>query len=202
MKILGNLAAFEKAKSGQMAICAYISNTIATEEERSILRPIFNSLDTDLDGLLSLEDLTEGMQEFAAIQEIAVPELTKIFEVLGTDRDSKIDFQDFVTAAIDIEKLLTSQNLKKAFTALDIRNQGSVNSHDLQKAFEKSEQFRLGGKDVKIWDDILEDMTLKEPGVMSLAEFKQIMRQMLKQDSTLLDSNLERRPIDRGSSEQ
>ena len=50
-----------------MAICAYISNTIATEEERSILRPIFNIHDTDLDGLLSLEDLTEGMQEFAAI---------------------------------------------------------------------------------------------------------------------------------------
>ena len=93
MKIHGNLAAFEKAISSQMAICAYMSNTLGTnEQERIELRPIFNSFDTDQDGLLSLADLTQGMQEFAAIQDIEVPELSRIFEVLDTDCDGKIDF--------------------------------------------------------------------------------------------------------------
>ncbi len=47
-----------------------------------------------------------------------------------------IDFSEFINLTIDHKKLLTKENLTKAFKKMDIDNDGKVGIEELKKAFE------------------------------------------------------------------
>ena len=50
------------------------------------------------------------------------------------DGNGKIDFQEFVTAAIDHQKLVTSENIKMAFNAFDTNKDGFIDINELKEA--------------------------------------------------------------------
>jgi calcium-dependent protein kinase len=54
---------------------------------------------------------------------------------MDTNRDGVIDYDEFMTAAADREKLLTSKNLKNAFNALDKNGNGKVDAEEIKAAF-------------------------------------------------------------------
>ena len=69
-------------------------------------------LDTKNEGFLTLEDLTNHMRDYDSQSD---HNAEKIFKALDSDQKGKIDFQDFLWAAMDIEKVLTPENLLWAF---------------------------------------------------------------------------------------
>jgi calcium-dependent protein kinase len=43
------------------------------------------------------------------------------------DGDGMVDYHEFMTAAVDYNKLMTSENLKMAFDLFDINGDGKIN---------------------------------------------------------------------------
>ena len=69
-------------------------------------------LDTKNEGFLTLEELTKHMRDYDSQSD---HDAEKIFKALDSDQKGKIYFQDFLWAAMDIEKVLTPENLLHAF---------------------------------------------------------------------------------------
>ena len=111
IKNFGNVAFFSITNAGTTAICSFIGTKMADDEDIKRLRPVFQMLDKNQQGFLTLDDLKLQMMDYNETQHSA----EKIFKAVDTDCKGRIDFQDFLWAASDIEKVLSPENLRIAF---------------------------------------------------------------------------------------
>ena len=57
VKVFGNLSFYAQANTGTTAICSFIGSMMAEEEDIQKIRPVFQKLDPNNDGYLTLEGL-------------------------------------------------------------------------------------------------------------------------------------------------
>ena len=60
---------------------------------------------------------------------------SELIDQLDTNGDGKIDYGEFITAAINRQKLLNEQNIKTAFEIIDIDGSGDISIQELKKTF-------------------------------------------------------------------
>ena len=80
---------------------------------------MFLKLDTSRDGKLSVEEIRDGMDSVLGIFKGNKHEYQSLMNSLDKDGNGVIDYQEFITAAIDKVALLNRQNLMAAFKLLD-----------------------------------------------------------------------------------
>ena len=59
----------------------------------------------------------------------------RIFASLDTNQDNKIDYGEFITAAINRARLLNSENLRIAFGIFDKDGNGVISKEELRAVF-------------------------------------------------------------------
>ena len=69
---------------------------------------------------------------------------------LDKNGDGTIDYQEFVTAAIDKVTALNKNNLVAAFKMIDQDGSGTITRDELQSAFDAH-----GEKDQELWEEII-----------------------------------------------
>ena len=57
-------------------------------------------------------------------------------EELDVNNDGQIDFQEFLTAAIDKERVIHKENLEAAFKVFDADGNGSISVDELKAVFD------------------------------------------------------------------
>ena len=84
-----------------------------SEDEVQGLRELFESIDTDHSGTISLEELREGLLS----RGVAVPEqlLLDIMRMADVHNNNCIDYEEFVGATIHVCKLQQEDKLLAAF---------------------------------------------------------------------------------------
>ena len=60
------------------------------------------------------------------------PDVQKLLSSIDSNRDGTIDFTEFLTAAFDKKKLLTEENLKRAFAVFDKDGSGTVSKEEIK----------------------------------------------------------------------
>ena len=100
-----------------------------------------------------------------------------MFKCIDTDKDGKIGFEEFLTAATDRQKLITRENnLKQAFDILDKNKNGKLELKEFQEAFsDKVEQ--------QTWDDLnilFKQINKKKDGCIDFNEFRDHMMELIK----------------------
>lgn len=91
-----------------------LAGLTASQEDVRALHEKFGRLDVNKDGRLSGQELLDGLSE-----EILVP-TEELVAGLDADGDGMISVKEFVAAAIDHQKLLNSETVKKLFQMLDV----------------------------------------------------------------------------------
>lgn len=99
-------------------------------------------------------------------------ECEKLMRVLQKmiDRDGKgyIDYSEFISLSIEHKKLLTRDNLTKAFSHLDVDSSGQVSIKELRKAFEAA---GTNKRSDKFWQELVGKIDKTEDSQISLEEF-------------------------------
>ena len=80
---------------------------------------MFLQWDGDQDGYISRKELKENIKNAADTFKVKEPNFLAILKAMDADRDGYIDFTEFITAALDKQKLLAAPMIKKAFRLLD-----------------------------------------------------------------------------------
>lgn len=106
-----------------------------------------------------------------------------LIKQLDTDNDGRIDYGEFVTAAINRKNLLTTINLELALKMLDLDGNGFVSVDELKQVFAGANQ--LPGAD-EMWDEIMREVDTNRDGLISHDEFLSEMLAVLQQRTSQL----------------
>ena len=87
-------------------------------------------LDTNNDGVLSVDELTKGYEKLLGDE--AAEEAEKIFKKVDIDGSGFIDYSEWIVATIDLRKLLTAEKLQDAFNLFDKDGGGSITPDEVK----------------------------------------------------------------------
>ena len=174
LRVFNNLKNFSADEKLQEAAIAFIVNQLTTKEEIEELRKIFIDLDKNNDGVLSREEIENGLIKYYGSEQ-AIEETNKIFNKVDADGNGTISYDEFIRASIDKQKLISEERLKAAYKLFDKNGDGNIEAKEIKEV--------LGGvgvKDEKIWDNIIKEVDENGDGVISYEEFKKMMYQLCK----------------------
>merc|ERR1712146_764792 len=92
------------------------------------LRQIFQALDLNDDGCLSMQEVKEGLGRVGV--EIT-SELQRVFELIDTDGSGFVEYTEFLAATIDEKRHLEEAACWAAFRVFDVDGDGKITKDEL-----------------------------------------------------------------------
>jgi calcium-dependent protein kinase len=129
--VLENLRVFSAPGELKKMVLKFLINDMNTKELQ-LLKETFNAMDYTQEGFLSLSDLAVGFKN--ANIHISQKEIKTIFKRADLDRDGKVNYSDFLAAAMDQKKFLAKDVIINAFNHFDFDASNFIDIDDLEKA--------------------------------------------------------------------
>jgi len=89
---------------------------------------------------------------------------------VDTDGSGTIDYNEFLSATIEKEKLITKSNLELAFKKFDRDGSGKISKEEIEKIF-----YQSGVKDSKTFENMIREGDKNNDNEISMEEFKALM---------------------------
>jgi len=121
---------FKRTNTLQKAFLAVWGNMMMPPEEEEKLNKIFESMDTDRNGVLTENEVREAVK-IGSLPDYFVGLLSEV----DTNGDGQIDLTEFRTAAQNSAKAFNEKNIEKAFKMFDKDGDGSISKAELNKYF-------------------------------------------------------------------
>mmetsp|Transcript_124607 Transcript_124607/g.360431 ORF Transcript_124607/g.360431 Transcript_124607/m.360431 type:complete len:544 (-) Transcript_124607:185-1816(-) len=157
---------FRRKNKLKQAALTIVANELS-EKQISGLRDSFTVLDTNMDGLLTYNEIKLGVEK--AGFEVS-DDLMKRFE---GNMDDVIDYTEFIAATLDRKRHLSDEAIRVAFGVFDSEGQGKVTTKDIAKFFADSHD--RGGHRAKAAKDVLRRYAKKGANSMDFDDFRKMM---------------------------
>ena len=169
-QIVDNLYRYSAVQKLQQASIAFIVHNLISREMTKELRKCFIQFDTNGDGRLDREELISGLKMVDTKKDLE-QEVDRVMKIIDVDGNGFIEYEEFLRASLDKEKILTPENVKIVFQLFDINKTGSISPTELKKVMGQN------ADDINedVWDDIIRDIDLNKDGVISFYEFDKML---------------------------
>lgn len=144
-----------------------IAETLS-EEEIHGLKQMFNNIDTDGSGSITLEELRTGLSRLGS--KLTETEIKQLMDAADIDNNGTIDYTEFITATMHRHRLEKEENLYKAFQYFDKDQSGFITRDELRQAMTE-----YGMGDEATIDEILDDVDTDKDGRINFEEFVAMM---------------------------
>ncbi|KAM7463955.1 hypothetical protein LguiA_032076 [Lonicera macranthoides] len=146
-------------------IAEFLSN-----EEVEDIREMFNKIDTDNDGIVSIEELKIGLQKFST--QLAESEVQLLIEAVDTNGKGSLDYGEFVAISLHLKRMANDEHLHKAFSYFDKDGNGYIEPDELRNALMED-----GADDcTDVANDIFQEVDTDKDGRISYDEFVAMMK--------------------------
>lgn len=153
----------------------YLATQEITDQERAKLQKIFMFMDKNADGKLERDELIKGYRAlYPSMADVEV-QVDKIMNSVDIDKSGYIEYSEFVIALMNKKKLVSEENLRKAFNLFDKDGSGTITTNEVKNV--------LGvGKNVseEIWSQLLKEVDENSDGKISFEEFTAMMNKFGK----------------------
>lgn len=158
-KHIDRLKNFQKTKKLKKAALTYLASRTSDKDIAEEMK-IFETLDKNKDGYITLKELKDGMAEFANVDEVA-----EILKGVDIDSNGAINYNEFIAATMDQQQHL--EKIKDAFSVFDVNKDGVIDSKELQEVLESenSEVMKL----------IISECDVNGDGKINFDEFSKLM---------------------------
>ncbi|CAK88109.1 unnamed protein product (macronuclear) [Paramecium tetraurelia] len=138
------------------------------EQEISHLGKLFKQLDKNGDGVLTIEEIREGLTGMSDDQS---KELANIIKSIDTDGNGNINYTEFLAATMEKQLYMKEEKLYQAFKMLDLDGSGKIDKKELQQVLGKAEKII----NEKYWDDMIKEADKNGDGEIDYNEFIEMM---------------------------
>ncbi|KAL4296516.1 hypothetical protein GQ457_12G026470 [Hibiscus cannabinus] len=140
-----------------------------SEEEIMGLKEMFKGMDTDNSGTITLEELRQGLAKQGT--KLSDFEVKQLMEAADADGNGTIDYDEFITATMHMNRMDREDHLYHAFQHFDKDNSGFITTEELEQGLR--EYGMHDGKDIK---EIISEVDIDNDGRINYDEFVAMMR--------------------------
>jgi len=164
-EVVSRLKKFIKMSKLQRMVTRMIAEMLSPAEVHG-LKTLFQKLDKDSDGVITVDELRIGLKEWGYGNEGLEYEVQSMMAKLDMDGSGTIDLEEFMCATMNRCQLEMEENLLQAFQQIDTDGNGLLTREELQNALVKFGLFEAG--DI---DEILEEADQNHDGLIDYSEF-------------------------------
>ena len=172
LRSLVNMKKFHAERKLQQAALTYIVNNLLSKKEKKNLLEIFQSFDTNKDGVLSKREILNGYKAIMPFDD-ATKEVEKIMNTVDLDGNGTIDYNEFVLATINKKKLLDKEKLEQTFKMFDKDGNGFISKEEIEEVLGTSVI------DSNELQKLFKEVDKNGDGQISLVEFKEMMIKLI-----------------------
>ncbi|KAK9039942.1 hypothetical protein V6N11_015124 [Hibiscus sabdariffa] len=140
-----------------------------SEEEIIGLKEMFKSMDTDNSRTITFEELKAGLHRLGS--KLSESEVWQLLEAADVDGNGTIDYFEFITATMHMNRIEREERLYTAFQHFDKDNSGYITMEELKQALRKYNM-----KDEKTIREIIAEVDTDKDGRINYDEFVAMMR--------------------------
>ncbi|CAK62492.1 unnamed protein product (macronuclear) [Paramecium tetraurelia] len=157
---------YQSKSEFQKLLLSIMINKLMDEKEKEKLMVAFEAIDDNKDGKITKSEL----KKFLASEK--QKSLTnKIFQILDSNQNGYIEFNEFLLASCNTDKLVNQENLELLFKFIDKNQSQQITIKELKSLFIEA---RLTDKE---WELIFNQGDLNQNGKISFQEFSQLLQQ-------------------------
>ncbi|KAJ8570754.1 hypothetical protein K7X08_037726 [Anisodus acutangulus] len=146
-------------------IADFLSN-----EEVEDLKEMFSKIDTDNDGIVSVEELKAGLQKVNS--QLADSEVKMLIEAIDTNGKGTLDYGEFIAISLHLQRMANDEHLHRAFSFFDKDGNGYIEPDELRDALMED-----GSDDcTNVANDIFQEVDTDKDGRISYDEFAAMMK--------------------------
>jgi calcium-dependent protein kinase len=173
LSISDNIRNYKADQKLQQAALGFIVRNMTKREDIKLLREAFKEFDENKDGRLTKDELIKGLSKVTSPNE-AKTEVERIINLIDTDNNGFIEYEEFISASINKKLVLTEENLLNAFQLFDKDRCGQITISTLKQVL---------GHDSNVselvWKDMVDKIDKNGDGVISYKEFKDMMKEVI-----------------------
>lgn len=162
VKRIKNFAAMNRLKKEALMI---IANNLPMTEVMG-LKEMFEAMDKDNSGTITVAELKRGIQEKGGL--IREQDLEMLMGQADVDGDRTINYTEFIAATISAAKMTQEEHLRTAFEHFDENGDGRISRDELMKALQDLK--------IKDADEILAQVDADNDGSIDYIEFTCMFR--------------------------
>nr|CAB3488999.1 unnamed protein product [Digitaria exilis] len=166
--VLNRLKQFRAMNQFKKAALRIIAGCLS-EEEITGLKEMFKNIDKDNSGTITLEELKNGLAKHGT--KLSDTEIQQLMEAADADGNGLIDYDEFVTATVHMNKLDREEHLYTAFQYFDKDNSGYITREELEQALKEQ-----GCYDAEKIKEVISDADSDNDGRIDYSEFVAMMR--------------------------
>ena len=141
------------------------------EDQIENLRKAFIKIDVNGDGVLSKEELVEGVSKIPD-WEIKEEDWDVVIQLMDTNNNGSIDYTEFIAGCMQSYVYLKENNLKNAFEYFDKDGSGTITLDELKES--------LCGDDLLLdeseFENIIAEVDKNSDGMIDYKEFLEMMK--------------------------
>lgn len=175
-KIMENIKHYKpQNKLQQAALALLVHNNLHLPEVKDIIK-VFKTIDVDNDCRITKEELSVAYLKLYNVPD-AESEVEEIFKNIDNDNNGYIEYEEYIRATIDKNKLLNDDVLKYTFKYFDKDNSGAITCDEIAKALFTGNDKKMSEKLTK---DLMSEIDSDANAAIDYNEFKAMMAKLLK----------------------
>ena len=167
IKCIKNLLSYGIKSKFEELVWAYIIHNLPRPKEAKNAIKLFKMANKNGDGKLLRSELKETLLNF--VSSYFIKNFDAIFDLLDSDNNGYIDYEEFLRACIDRNKVITESVLKYAFSFFDKENSGYINKNIIKSYFVKAKLTE------KQFMNIFNEIDTNGDGRIDFKEFRKMM---------------------------
>ncbi|CAO2827100.1 unnamed protein product [Amaranthus hypochondriacus] len=146
-----------------------IAEFLSAEEVEDI-KEMFKKIDTDDDGIVTVEELKAGLLKHGS--QLGESDVQMLIESVDTLGKGTLDYGEFLAVSLHLQKFANDEHLRKAFSYFDKDGNGYIEPEELQNALMEE-----GLDDCSnVANDIFQEVDTDKDGKISFEEFVAMMK--------------------------
>ncbi|XVE62053.1 hypothetical protein DITRI_Ditri06bG0088100 [Diplodiscus trichospermus] len=147
-----------------------IADFLSVEEVEDI-KEMFKKMDTDNDGIVSIEELKAVFRNSGL--QLAESEVQMLIEAVDANGKGRLDYGEFVAVSLHLQRMANDEHIRKAFSYFDKDGNGFIEPDELRDALMED-----GADDCTndVANDIFQEVDTDKDGRISYEEFAAMMK--------------------------